>query len=207
MSDRLDQLSDEDLVDLIRSSPTDDLREFDALVLRHRRRVRANCRYLTRSEADDLAQEVFLKAYLGLAKFEGRSTFRTWLITIQTRHCLDYLKKGRGRVFVERDDPVVSEPPELSATAAAEDALLAKAAQGQIGRVLDLMPTDLRVPLLLRDLDGLAYQDIADELGLSLSAVKMRIMRARRQFRKIFGSRTNDARSVPEPEVTGTSLT
>ena len=207
MSDRLDQLSDEDLVELIRSSPTDDLREFDALALRHKRQVRANCRYLTRSEADadDLAQEVFLKSYLGLAKFEGRSTFRTWLYTIKTRHCLDFLKKGGGRVFVELDDAVVSSPPELSVPAAAEDSLLAKADQRRIGLVLDQLPEALRVPLLLRDLDGLAYQDIADELGLSLSAVKMRIMRARRQFREIFESGTNDAGPVPEPAVTKTS--
>ena len=205
MSNRSDQLSDEELVEQIRSSPTDDLREFDALVLRYKRQVRANCRYLTRSEedADDLAQEVFLKVYFGLVKFEARSTFRTWLYTIKSRHCIDFLRRGRGRVFVELENPALATAPELSVPAAAEDSLLAKADQKRIGATLDQLPESLRVPLLLRDLDGLSYQDIATELEVSLSAVKMRIMRARRQFRQLFGREASDVREVPEPSGTG----
>lgn len=209
MSDRFDRLSDEELVELIRSSPTDDLREFDALVLRHKRQVRANCRYLTHSEenADDLAQEVFLKVYFGLAKFEARSLFRTWLYTIKARHCVDFLRRGRGRVFVELENPALATAPELSVPAAAEHSLVGKADRQQIGAVLDQLPESLRVPLLLRDLDGLAYQDIADELRISLSAVKMRIMRARRQFRELFNSSGSDARRVPEAAATETPAT
>jgi RNA polymerase sigma-70 factor (ECF subfamily) len=187
--------ADEEFVERIRATPADDLRDFETLVLRHQRQVRANCRYLTRSEehAEDLAQEVFLKAYFGLAKFEGRSKFRTWLYTIKIRHCQDFLTKSRRHTFVALEDPAVAAAPELAVSPTAEDALVNAADRKEIGAVLDQFAESLRIPLLLCDLDGLTYQEIADELGLWLSAVKMPIMRARREFRRHFADSSGPA--------------
>jgi RNA polymerase sigma-70 factor, ECF subfamily len=99
---------DEELLQQAREAPDGDLRAFEKLVLRYQRRVVANCRYITRdpNNAEDLAQEVLVKAFFGLRGFEGRSTFGSWLKRIKINHCLNYLKKQAGRSYVgveERD--------------------------------------------------------------------------------------------------------
>lgn len=188
-------LTDEELVTRLRSSHPDGHRAFEALVLRYQHEVRARCRQLTRSsaeDADDLAQEVFLKAYLGLPNFEGRSSFRTWLHVITKRHCLDFLKKQGGRVFLNVDD--LQATTELAPPPPAEDPLLFKAGRRRLGALLQRLPRDLRRPLLLRDGVGLTYREIADECDLTLSAVKMRLLRARRRCRE-------NLRSVAEGEL------
>ena len=178
-------LSDEALVKRARESPRDDLRSFDTLVLRHRARVVANCRYLTRQpeSAEDLAQDVFVKAYFALPRFRGGSTFRTWLQRIKINRCLDHLKSQRGRTFVDVTAPEATASSHLAVPAAAEQELIRAEARNRLAAAVDALPDGLRVPLTLRDLDGLAYEEIAETLDLSLSAVKMRILRARRELR------------------------
>ena len=145
-----------------------------------------NCRYLAGSGADaeDLAQEVFVKMFFGLSRFEGRSTFKTWLWRIKVNHCLNFLQRRRTERMVDVDTPGLDRTPELQTSPTAERALAAQADRALIDRSLDGMNDTLRVPLLLRDLDGLSYQEIADRLGLSLSAAKMRIKRGREEFRR-----------------------
>lgn len=189
---RDDSPTDEELVARIRETPTDDLRDFDMLVHRHRSHVVANCRYLTREreQAEDLAQEVFVKAYFGLARFRGGSSFRTWLQRIKINHCLDHLKARRGRVFVDVDEPAVANAAELTVGATAELDLMQSEDRARLTTTLEAMPEGLRMPLVLRDLDGLPYAEIADLLGISLSAVKMRILRGRQELkRRLQGTR------------------
>src|SRR5262245_33543527 len=90
--------SDEALVAEVRAAPEGDTHAFDELVHRYQGRVLANCRHMTRAsnDAEDLAQEVFVKAYFAMARFEGRSTFKTWLIQVKSNHCLNYLRRQRG---------------------------------------------------------------------------------------------------------------
>ena len=89
---------DEELVEQARRAPEGDLRAFEKLVLIHQRRVVANCRYITRdpNNAEDLAQEVLVKAFFGLGGFEGRSSFGGWLQRIKINHCLNHLKNRSG---------------------------------------------------------------------------------------------------------------
>ncbi len=161
------------------------LRPFDELVIRHRGKVLANCRYLTRAAADseDLAQEVFLKAFFALERFEGRSAFSTWLKRIKINHCLNYLEKKRRHPSVDLDAPGLSNRDELRKRPEAEERIQASSERERIVFILDIMTETLRVPLVLRDADGATYQEIADQLGIGLSAVKMRIKRAREEFR------------------------
>ncbi|MDH3269815.1 MAG: sigma-70 family RNA polymerase sigma factor [Gemmatimonadota bacterium] len=178
-------LSDEDLVRLAREAPEGDTRPFEELVRRYERKVYTNCRYLSGSpsDAEDLAQEVFVKAYFGLAGFEGRASFETWVKRIKSNHCINFVTKKRVQT-VDVDPGVVEnaarQPP------AVERALDNQDTQGRVGAVLLRMTETLRIPLVLRDLDGMAYDEIADQLGIGLSAVKMRIKRGREEFRTLF---------------------
>ena len=97
------QDADRELVERIQQAPEGDLRAFEALVERHKERVVANCRYLSRSatDAEDLAQEVFVKVFFGLARFQGRAAFRTWLQRIKVNHVLNHIRKREGKRFVE----------------------------------------------------------------------------------------------------------
>jgi RNA polymerase sigma-70 factor (ECF subfamily) len=182
--------SDDHLVELTRIEGNGDTRPFETLVRRHQGFVVANCRVMTRSAADaeDLAQEVFVKAFFGLRSFEGRAQFRTWLQRIKVNHCLNYLRKTRGAIMVDIDDPALEDHRAMQTAPTADLDLQAVGDRERILRVLDAMSDTLRIPLMLRDGDGQSYEEIATQLGLGLSAVKMRIKRAREDFRRRIAS-------------------
>jgi RNA polymerase sigma-70 factor (ECF subfamily) len=182
---RFDQETDDRLVELARTDKGEDTRPFEALVRRHQGFVVANCRVITRSAADaeDLAQEVFVKAFFGLRRFEGRAQFRTWLQRIKVNHCLNHLRKTRKAVMVDIDDVTPEDQHAMRTPPNAHVELQAAGDRERIVSVLDAMPDTLRIPLMLRDGDGLSYEEIAAQLGIGLSAVKMRIKRARDDFR------------------------
>jgi RNA polymerase sigma-70 factor (ECF subfamily) len=177
---------DERLLQQAREAPDGDLRAFEKLVLRHQRRVVANCRYITRdpNNAEDLAQEVLVKAFFGLRGFEGRSTFGSWLQRIKINHCLNYLKKQAGRSYVGVEERDVEEFDQLKVHATAEQQAGAISDRQLISQILDSMSNTLRIPLLLCDMDEFSYEEVAQSLHISLSAAKMRIKRAREEFRE-----------------------
>ena len=150
-----------------------------------RSRVVANCRYITRdpNNAEDLAQEVMVKVFFGLHDFEGRSSFRYWLQRIKVNHCLNHLKKREGRSYVDIDEAEVDGFDQLKVETTAERQADAIGERQIIGRVLDSMSETLRVPLVLCDMDEMSYEEVAKALGIGLSAAKMRIKRAREEFR------------------------
>lgn len=184
----LEGRTDEELVEMAQASAEGDLRAFDQLVSRHQARILANCRYLTRSpdDAEDLAQEVFIKGYFGLARFEGRSQFKTWIQRIKVNHCLNHIRKKKDKVHLDVQDAAMEAEPELHVAPQAERRAEAADERELVKSVLDELPDTLRVPLILRDLDGLSYQEIADSLEIGLSATKMRIKRGREEFRAAY---------------------
>jgi RNA polymerase sigma-70 factor, ECF subfamily len=177
---------DEELLQQVRNAPEGDLRAFEKLILRYQRRVVANCRYITRdpNNAEDLAQEVLVKAFFGLRGFEGRSSFWSWLQRIKVNHCLNHLKKQAGRSYIGIEDPEVEEFDELKVKATAEKLAGAISDRQLISAILESMSSTLRVPLVLCDMDDLSYEEVAQTLGISLSAAKMRIKRGREEFRE-----------------------
>ena len=177
---------DEDLLQEALKAPEGDLRAFEQLVLRYQRRVVANCRHITRDQnnAEDLAQEVLVKVFFGLRGFEGRSSFAGWLNRIKINHCLDHLKRQTSRSFVGIEEQHVNEFDQLKVRVTAETMAEQISDHQLIGRVLDSIPNTLRIPLLLCDMDELSYEEVAQFLGLSLSATKMRIKRGREVFRE-----------------------
>lgn len=180
--------TDELLVVQAQTAPEGDLRAFEKLVRRHQGRVVANCRYITRdpNNAEDLAQEVLVKAFFGLRTFEGRSSFGHWLKRIKAHHCVNHLKKQTGKSFVSIEEEEAVEFDELKVQATAERFADEISERHVIGAVLDSMSSSLRIPLVLCDMDGLSYDEIAQSLGIGLSATKMRIKRAREEFRQLY---------------------
>jgi RNA polymerase sigma-70 factor (ECF subfamily) len=173
---------------LVARAQAGDVQAFEALVRRYERWVfTLTLRMLgNRAEAEDLAQEVFLKAYRGLRGFRGASRFSTWLYTIATRHCLTALaSRGRGGVLsnrAERRDD--GDPPDPLARVADEapraDALLERRETAQLVQAeLQKLSEEHRMILVLRDIQGLAYTEIAQALGLELGTVRSRLHRAR----------------------------
>ena len=181
---------DLELVERVLAAPAD-LRPFEQLVRRHEGKVLANCRYITGSadDAQDLAQEVFVKTYFGLRRFRGDARFGTWLQRIKVNHCLNFLRKRKQERAVDVDDPAVATADSMRVAPAGEADLAARDRRRRIAAALDRVPETLRIPLVMCDLDEMSYQEIADELGLGLSAVKMRIKRGREEFRRAFAGR------------------
>ncbi len=175
---------DERLVREALDAPDGDTHAFAELVRRHQSAVLANCRYLTRSpdDAEDLAQEVFVKAFFKLDTFEERARFSTWLQRIKVNHCLNFMRSRKGKSFVDANEPDLE--PELKVEANPASEAETASERARIRAVLDSLPDSLRVPLVLCDVDELSYKEIQDQLGLGLSAVKMRIARAREEFRR-----------------------
>jgi RNA polymerase sigma-70 factor (ECF subfamily) len=164
------------------------------LVKEHQRRIVADCRHITHDEAvaEDLAQEVFVKAYFGMKTFEGRSSFGTWIKVIKVNHCLNYLKKQRGKtVSIDEEGPQTRE--EIMAFSSEDRSEERLSEQQIIHRILDAMPDSLRVPLVLRDMDELSYEEVAIKLNVNLSAAKMRIKRAREWFREQYEAQSASA--------------
>jgi RNA polymerase sigma-70 factor (ECF subfamily) len=165
-----------------------DLRAFEMLIQQNQRRIVADCRHITRDEtvAEDLAQEVFVKAYFGMQNFEGRSSFRHWLQVIKVHHCLNHLKRSRkNQVSLDDEEEGVANSVEFST---ADKTLERLSDRQRIHRILETMPASLRLPLVLRDMDELSYEEVAANLKISLPAVKMRIKRAREWFRERYES-------------------
>lgn len=177
---------DQELLEQARKAPEGDLRAFEKLVLLYQKRVVANCRYITRdpNNSEDLAQEVLVKAFFGLRSFEGRSTFAGWLQRIKINHCLNHLKKQAGRSYIGIDESEVEAFDQLQVQSTAERMAETISDRQLTSLVLDSMSSTLRIPLVLCDMDGLSYEEVAQALGVGLSAAKMRIKRGREEFRE-----------------------
>ena len=178
---------DDRLVRLAQRVDPSDCRPFEELVRRYQARVIANCRYLTGSadDAEDLAQEVFVRVFFALRRFERRSLFSTWLFRIKVNHCLNHLRATRaeGR-RVALDDLDDNTENALRTDETIEFELTEEASRERVRTAIQALPLTLRVPLVMRELDEMTYDDIAQQLGLKLSAVKMRIARGRQRLRE-----------------------
>ena len=174
------------LVERARRARGGDTRAFDELMARHRSRVVANCRDLASdNEAEDLAQEVLVKAYFSLRKYEHRAKFSTWLYRIKVNHCLNHLRAQRRRGADVALDEAVPGDEALCVPAEADQALDRAADVSRVRAAVARLSETLRQPLVMRELDEMSYDEIATALGLSLPAVKMRILRARHELRLV----------------------
>lgn len=179
---------------LVEAAASGSREAFDELVRRHQAAIVTLVRALTagRGDAEDLAQEVFVRAWRSLRGFRGDSAFRTWLHrvainvvrTSQTRHT------RLLRIFVPfgtRDDD--APPPEAVDTEEPVDAALAR--RQIVERALATLPDDLRLAVTLRDLQGLDYKEIAAALNVPIGTVESRIFRARQRLKPLLAPLLN----------------
>jgi RNA polymerase sigma-70 factor (ECF subfamily) len=175
--------------ELIRRARAGDQDAFAELVMMHADRVYAALRRfgLDADEADEVAQEVFVRAWRGLARFEERSQFSTWLYRIAFNEAQRRLSR-RPAPRAERDpdrddDPVLSLPesPELGPDAQTLDRELERTLE----RALDELPADWRAAVVLRDVEGLSTHDAAEIAGIGEAAFKSRLHRGRMQLRAL----------------------
>ncbi|MEA3340802.1 MAG: RNA polymerase sigma factor [Chloroflexota bacterium] len=181
-------LSDEKLVHLCQGRAPGDSRPFRALAARYRGRViNTAYRFLGNPhDAEDAAQEVFLKVYRGLPGFQSASSFSTWLYTITVNVCKNRLRRRSRRPTLLEPD-LKSMGVRLPKTPSAERAAIAHERRDSIQETLNRLSETQREALILRDVQGLGYQQIAEVLGIGLSASKMRVRRARLAFRELYG--------------------
>lgn len=159
---------------------------FEELVTKYQSKVFSMAMSFIRNReaADDVAQEVFLKAYLALPKFHGKSEFGTWLYRIAINHIKDVLRKrGRAKEVSLEDVQEISAADE-NAMEKAEMERETETRRSLVRRFVEGLPEKYRVILTLRDIQGLAYEDISQVLHLSSGTVDSRLHRARRMLRQ-----------------------
>jgi RNA polymerase sigma-70 factor (ECF subfamily) len=165
-----------------------DISAFEEILLRHQDKIYNLCRRMLGNthDAEDAAQDVFLKAYQNLDKFEPEASLHTWLYRIAVNTCIDYkrrpffdslFKSSRaGDEFVE-DRPVDSPSPERLY----ESKQIRKAIQLALGRVSQ----KLRIVIILKEVENLSYEEISEVLDVSIGTVKSRISRAREELKAL----------------------
>ncbi len=138
----------------------------------------------SREDAEDAAQEVFLKAYTALGSFRGESRFSVWLYRITNNVCIDMLRRRRETVSLSGEDEDGAETELALPDERFDPVALAerKDLREQVGKALRQLPPDAREILLLRELGGQRYDEIAETLGLDIGTVKSRIFRARKKL-------------------------
>lgn len=165
-----------------------DANAFETLVLEYEKNVYNIALRMTGNSEDaaDMTQEAFIKAYNSLQSFRGDSKFSVWLYRIVSNVCLDFLRSKNRRptvsLSVEDDDGEDAQLDVADESQSPELLLDRKLTRDSVRRGLDSLPLDYRQILLLREIQGLSYDEIAQALSLEVGTVKSRIFRARKRL-------------------------
>lgn len=182
-----EKAADRALVDRVRSG---DKRAFDLLVLKYQTRiVKLVGRYVRdQAEAEDVAQETFLKAYRAIDRFRGDSAFYTWIYRIAINTAKNHLVAMDRRTPAGGLESAESDMMERDARfediATPERLAMKDEIQSTLVGAIDALPVDLRTAVTLRELDGMSYEEIADAMDCPIGTVRSRIFRAREAINK-----------------------
>lgn len=145
-------------------------------------------------ETEDLVQEVFLKAFRGIHGFKGESSFKTWIYQIATNTCLNHLAKAERKYAHDALEQPIGPDGELtladrlaSSKPGPEATLETREVYERVVSAIDRLSPEFRAVVVLRDLQDLSYEEVAESLGLNLGTVKSRLARGRRQLQKWLG--------------------
>jgi RNA polymerase sigma-70 factor (ECF subfamily) len=171
---------------LVERAQAGDKRAFELLVIKYQRKVERLLSRIIRdqSEIEDVAQEAFIKAYRALANFRGDSAFYTWLYRIAVNTAKNYLiSQGRraptSTEYDAEEAEVFEEATGLRDIATPDAELMSKQIGEIVNRTIDALPEELRTAITLREIDGLAYEEIAQIMDCPIGTVRSRIFRAR----------------------------
>jgi RNA polymerase sigma-70 factor (ECF subfamily) len=174
-----------DEAELVRRAQRGDAEAFGELVRLHETRILRLVRGMVpEHDAEDVAQDAFLKAYKKLAEFDGRSRFYTWVYRIAANTAMDWRKRERYRRHAplpatpEGEDALPDETP--GPRRAAHRRELGEA----IDKAIDALPDHYRTMVVLREVEGLSYEEIGAALGISKGTVESRLFRARERLRE-----------------------
>src|SRR3954471_3975467 len=178
-------------VALVARAKEGDVEAFEKLVRQYDRQVFRIAQHITqnREDAEDVVQDAFLKSYENLKNFQEQSKFYTWLVRIAVNEALMRLRRRRPERMVSLDEEVKTEedsmPREVADWSPNPEQLYSQSELKDIlQRTIQGLPSSFRTVFVLRDVEGLSTEETAEALGLSIPAVKSRLLRARLQLRE-----------------------
>lgn len=168
---------------LVDAAKAGDQRAFEALVVRYRKRIFALALHIigSSSEADDITQDVFLKAYRALPEFEGRSQFFTWVYRMTVNRSLN-ARRDRARRGEDGDDPRLELAVAVDARSNPSRVHELRQTYTRLLRALDALPADMRTTVILVSLQGLAHGEAAVVQNVSEGTIAWRMHEARRRL-------------------------
>lgn len=155
---------------------------FSLLYNRYASKIFSKCLAILKDEmlAEDATQEIFMKIFLNLSRFEEKAKFSTWIYSITYNYCIDYLRrKQKGDIFSEDIEKAADVHEDIP------DEVLVEMEAKQLKRVLDRMPVGDKTILLMKYQDDLSIKEIAEALNKTESAVKMKLKRAKEKAQQL----------------------
>jgi RNA polymerase sigma-70 factor (ECF subfamily) len=182
-----DAVSERDVdADLVARVQQGDKKAFDLLVLKYQRKIMRLVSRMVRDQAEieDVTQEAFIKAYRALPQFRGESAFYTWLYRIAINTARNWLASNQRRPsspseFQNEDGETFNETDNLTDNNNPESELASREIAETVNATIESLPEDLRTAIVLREIEGMSYEDIAQTMNCPIGTVRSRIFRAR----------------------------
>lgn len=203
------RVAPEDERELVRLAQNGTPEAFEQLVRRHQRRVFAVVGSILRRREDmeDVAQQVFIKAYISIKQFDLRSAFSTWLYKITVNECWDYLRKKRVRPLLYEADLSEEQVQKLEQFASAGNVPASPSERAILGDMVEQLLSRLsdedRHMLLLKEVEGLSVHEISQALGLNVNTVKVRLFRARGRLVKSYHRQNRSSSTAAKRTTSG----
>jgi len=176
------KVSDEELVKSYLE--TQESRYFDKLYVKYSNKVFSKCISLLKNEAlaQDATQDIFLKIFLNLSKFGGKSKFSTWIYSITYNYCIDLIRKAKKEKNIFSED--IENAPDLAEEV--PDSALLEIEVKKLKVILEKIPVGDKAVLLMKYQDDMSIKEISETLDKSESAIKMKIKRAKHKVQKVY---------------------
>jgi len=185
----VNQVENKDEKRLVNKAKNGNIAAFEELITAHEVKIYniAYRMFHNEEDAKDLSQEIFIKVFENIGKFKGNSSFSTWLYRIATNTCIDELRRRKGKETYSIDAEVETDEGNMKREYSdlkpnPEEMAINKEVSIQIQNAMDHLSEEHKTAIILRDLQGLEYNEISEILECSLGTVKSRISRARRQL-------------------------
>lgn len=178
-----------DDAELIASARGGDHEAFATLIGRYETRIVRLVRGMVpESDVEDVTQDAFLKAYRKMGAFDGRSSFYTWIYRIAANTAMDWRKREKHRRHAPLPEGPDGEEAVEAAEAGPETATTRRELAARIDAAIEALPDKYHEILVLREIEGLSYEDISARLGMSKGTVESRLFRARERLRERLAS-------------------